>query len=498
MILDRTGLREAYPFSWRWLRIARRIGGWLTDAEGNALFELARRRTPQSDAMVVELGAWQGKSSVLLAAGLLGKNAPRLFCIDPFGEDENPQYQTAFYSPMAARMRHTLEEMFRRNIRRCGLASIVQPIKSHSCQAVLDWRQPIDILFIDASHDYESVHRDLLLWSPFLKVGGVVALRDVSATWPGPSRVMAEDLQPPYFGDLEQADSLLWAVKKTDHPLPVQPQPAVTTIPKSDFDARQREIARLSAERKYLIEELARHSGIPNQLRGVEYSLENAEAVLKRKLKLSTEAFAEAQHTVASLRASWSWKITAPLRLAADVVALLGSNPAHSGRVARPLKQWVRFRRLVWESGVFDERYYLKRYPDVAENKISPLYHFFLFGGPELRQPHLLFDTGYYLARNPEVAATGVNPLVHYLKWGAYEGRNPHPAFDSAYYLQQNPDVREMGLNPLAHYLGPGTPEGRNPNNWFDTSAYLDRNPEVAISGLNPLAHYLAMRENSR
>lgn len=498
MILDRTGLREAYPSSWRWLRIARRIGGWLTDAEGNALFELARNRAPQTDAIVVELGAWQGRSSVLLAAGLLGKKTPRLFSIDPFGEDENPEYQTAFYSPAAARMRHSLEEMFRQNIRRCGLAPIVQPVKSYSFRAVLDWRQPIDILFIDASHDYEAVHRDLLLWSPFVKVGGVVALHDVSATWPGPSRVMAEDLQPPYFGDLQQADSLLWAVKKTDGPLPVQPQLAVTTIPKSDFDARQREIARLAAHRDHLIEELERLSELNDPIARAGDLLEDCPATLRRKLQLSADACAEAEHAISSLRASWSWRITAPLRLAADFAAFLRGNPVHFARVAGPLKQWFVFRRLVRETDIFDRDYYLKRYPDVAQTRISPLLHFFLFGSTELRQPHLLFDTAYYLARNPEVAATGVNPLVHYLKWGAYEGRNPHPAFESAYYLQQNPDVREMGLNPLAHYLGPGTGEGRNPNSWFDTSAYLDRNPEVAISGLNPLAHYLAIRENSR
>ena len=132
--------------------------------------------------------------------------------------------------------------------------------------------------------------------------------------------------------------------------------------------------------------------------------------------------------------------------------------------MAGPLKQWFPFRRLVRETDIFDRDYYLKRYPDVAQTRISPLLHFFLFGSTELRYPHLLFDTAYYLARNSEVAATGVNPLVHYLKWGAYERKKSPPrAFESAYYLQQNPDVREMGLNPLAHYLGPGTGEGRNP-----------------------------------
>jgi predicted O-methyltransferase YrrM len=297
MISDSTGLREAYPASWRWLRIARRIGGWLTDAEANALFELARQKAPERDSVVVELGSWQGKSSVLLAAGLSAKHHPRLYCVDPFGEDENPRYQAQYYRPVISGMHLGLEEMFRRNIRRCGLTQIVQAIKGYSFDAVRSWDQPIDILFIDASHDYESVHRDLLLWSPFVKVGGIVALHDVSAAWPGPSRVMAEDLQPPYFGDLEQTDSLLRAVKKSGEPLPECPLVAVTTIPKSDFDARQREIARLLADRKQSAE---------------------ARSALERELHGATAALARAQHDNSSLRASWSWRITAPLRLLVD------------------------------------------------------------------------------------------------------------------------------------------------------------------------------------
>jgi hypothetical protein len=313
MISDRTGLREVYPASWRWLRIARRIAGWLTDAEANALFELARGRAPERDAVVVELGSWQGKSSVLLAAGLFTKHKPRLFCVDPFGEDENSRYQTEFYEPVISTMHLSLEEVFRRNIRRCGLTHIVQPIKGYSFDAVRSWQEPIDILFIDASHDYESVHRDLLLWSSFVKLGGIVALHDVSPAWPGPSRVMAEDLQPPYFGDLEQTDSLLWAVRKSGEPLHEHPQLAVTSIPKSDFDRREREIARLSAELKHLKEELRRT---------VE-----SRAAIERELQRSTVALTEAQQANSSLRASWSWRITAPLRLALDATVSLRGNP---------------------------------------------------------------------------------------------------------------------------------------------------------------------------
>jgi predicted O-methyltransferase YrrM len=547
MISDRTGLREAYPASWRWLRIARHIAGWLTDTEGNALFELARRSTPERNAVVVELGSWQGKSSVLLAAGLSGKTNPRLFCIDPFGVDENPRYQNEFYEPVISKMGLKLEEVFLRNVRRCGFKHFVEPIKGYSFEVVEGWQEPIDILFIDASHDYESVHRDLLLWAPFVKVGGMVALHDVSANWPGPSRVMAEDLQPPYFGGWGQADSLLWAIKKSDEPLPIHPEVDVTTIPKSDFDARQSEIARLTSDRKYLLEKTYSLEALLEELRCRAERAEAAlaelndraqraevaeatareeihclsrvitertavERILSERLRSSQELIrileqesqriatllAEAEHANRSLQRSWSWRITAPLRFIVDLAAFLRRcRLGAPGRGALlGIAQWLIFRRMVSESRIFDEHFYLERYRDVARSRQSPLYHFFVFGSTEGRRPHFLFDTTYYLKQNADVAASWMNPLVHYLKWGGYEGRKPHPDFDSAFYLLQNPDVRDLHVNPLSHYLGPGTPEGRNPNPWFDTSTYLNDNPQVAVSATNPLIHYLSKRSH--
>lgn len=74
-----------------------------------------------------------------------------------------------------------------------------------------------------------------------------------------------------------------------------------------------------------------------------------------------------------------------------------------------------------------------------------------------------LFDEKWYLEKNPDVAAAQVNPYRHYLLHGAYEGRNPSPRFDSRWYLKTYPDVRRSGMNPLVHYLRFGKSEGRIP-----------------------------------
>jgi GT2 family glycosyltransferase len=82
-----------------------------------------------------------------------------------------------------------------------------------------------------------------------------------------------------------------------------------------------------------------------------------------------------------------------------------------------------RNRRLIAKSGLFDEKYYLLRYPDIRKADIDPIKHYLKIGAKELRNPSEDFDTKYYLENNPDVEESGINPLVHYLRYGMYENR---------------------------------------------------------------------------
>jgi len=196
-----------------WLSYSHGIPGWLTDSEAHRLYMLARDVIPAGAPTAVELGSWQGKSSVMIAGGLVGRAGGRLLCIDPFGTDENPEYQRLYYDPLLSNMKRTLEQAFSDHMQQGGLSSVVHAIRGYSFEAVQTWTIPIDLLFIDANHGYDEVHRDFEQWTPFVRVGGVVALHDVSPAWPGPARVRDENLQPPMFGAFSQVDSLAWAVK---------------------------------------------------------------------------------------------------------------------------------------------------------------------------------------------------------------------------------------------------------------------------------------------
>jgi hypothetical protein len=81
--------------------------------------------------------------------------------------------------------------------------------------------------------------------------------------------------------------------------------------------------------------------------------------------------------------------------------------------------------RCIRASGLFDERWYLQRYPDVARAGLDPVEHYLVSGVDDGRNPSPDFNTRGYLTAHPDVATSGMNPLVHYIQFGQREGRRP-------------------------------------------------------------------------
>jgi lipopolysaccharide biosynthesis protein len=91
------------------------------------------------------------------------------------------------------------------------------------------------------------------------------------------------------------------------------------------------------------------------------------------------------------------------------------------GLFARRLREE---RQLIEASGLFDSRYYLRAYPDVAAAETDPIAHYLRFGAAEGRNPSAAFSTLSYAVAYPDVAGSGMNPLVHYILIGKAEGRS--------------------------------------------------------------------------
>ena len=145
------------------------IPGWLTDEEGEALYELAR--TCRGDGAIVEIGSWKGKSTVCLGLGSRAGHSARIYAIDPHADHRFGDFKT--------------------NVERAGIAELVTPIASLSQAAADDFDEPIELLFVDGSHEYDLVLEDFEKWVPKVIDGGWVAFHDT--TWTkGPRKVVGQ------------------------------------------------------------------------------------------------------------------------------------------------------------------------------------------------------------------------------------------------------------------------------------------------------------------
>jgi MMP 1-O-methyltransferase len=146
------------------------VEGWLTDEEGQALYSLAKECTGRGS--IVEIGSFKGRSTICLAMGSRAGHGVRIYAVD------------THYGPR-------LEE-FKQNIERAGIDDLVEPLAGRSQEVAFDFDEPIELLFIDGAHDYESVRQDFERWVPKLVEGGVVAMHDT--TWDEGPRRVAEEL----------------------------------------------------------------------------------------------------------------------------------------------------------------------------------------------------------------------------------------------------------------------------------------------------------------
>lgn len=187
------------------------IDGWLTIDEAIALFELAKQ-LPNEQPVAVEIGCWQGKSSVCLARGMKGKRGPQLVCIDPF-DASGDQQSSDTYASRKADLGGPLRTAFEQNLTAAGVREVVAVRPGFSHQHATSFREPIDLLFVDGDHGFDAVQRDYRDWAPKVRSGGFLVLHDVvHPVHEGPRRVVDEIVkQDPLWVDHRYVDSMFVA-----------------------------------------------------------------------------------------------------------------------------------------------------------------------------------------------------------------------------------------------------------------------------------------------
>ena len=176
------------------LAAARAARGFMPDDEGLALYEAAARAASAfPHAVLVEIGAWCGKSTVYLGAAAEAGGGV-LFSVDHHhGSEENQvgweHHDPDLVDPFDGRL-DTLPH-WRRTVARAGLEHCVVGVVGDSPTIAAAWRTPIAFCFIDGGHGSEPAWADYRGWSPHVAVGGWLAIHDV---FPDP----ADGGRPPY------------------------------------------------------------------------------------------------------------------------------------------------------------------------------------------------------------------------------------------------------------------------------------------------------------
>jgi hypothetical protein len=147
---------------------------------------------------------------------------------------------------------------------------------------------------------------------------------------------------------------------------------------------------------------------------------------------------------------------------------------------------------------VFDHKFYLQRYPDLAAaaaaspmtNRDFAEKHWKDNGIKEGRMGSPTWDPIYYAAAHPDVAAAFgteyYSMLNHFLNGGRQAGYRASAAFDPAYYYNRYGDLQTaIGWNPavlLDHFVLYGLNEGRQASAELAPAWYLGTSPGVEAS----------------
>jgi predicted O-methyltransferase YrrM len=141
-----------------------KIDGCLFPGEEIYLAQLAKNCSGKG--VIVEIGSYLGRSTVSLGLGSMQGSRTMIFTYDHFMGDPYMDVTLQQY------------ELLKNNILQAGVETIVITSTKPSNVAVKDFKDPIELLFIDADHTFEAVENDYLLWSPKVISGGFVAFHD--------------------------------------------------------------------------------------------------------------------------------------------------------------------------------------------------------------------------------------------------------------------------------------------------------------------------------
>lgn len=174
--------------------------GWMVAEELLWLHDNAKGKE-----RILEVGSWKGRSTHALATGA-GKTGGTVWAVDHFSGSvgEDVQHAEAKADP------DSVYRQFMDNLKDCKNVIVHRADSLEAAKCYPDGY--FDLLFLDGSHDYESVKSDLLAWGR--KCSGLLAGHDFADSWPGVVRAVRE-----VVGEPDSVRGSIWSKRVSAPPI---------------------------------------------------------------------------------------------------------------------------------------------------------------------------------------------------------------------------------------------------------------------------------------
>lgn len=162
----------------------KKVPGWC--AFSQLYMEMVAAAPKDRESLFVEVGSWLGRSAALMGTEIHNSRKPiRLICIDPWADGGPDLRDTRYFKDL----KQSPYDLFCANVQ--PVKEYLLPLRMPSFEAVEHIAdQSIDFLMLDGDHSYETVKKEIQLYLPKMKDGGVISGDDY--TWPGVKQAVDE------------------------------------------------------------------------------------------------------------------------------------------------------------------------------------------------------------------------------------------------------------------------------------------------------------------
>lgn len=150
------------------------VSGWFDESDKNFYDRMVNKYN--NGDIFVEIGSFKGRSASVMGVNIINSNKNiKFYCVDTWMGSEEHQKGALAEDPDV--VNGTLYQQFLKNI--APVKDVINVIRKASVEAASEFEdRSLSFVFIDASHDYENVKKDINAWYSKVKSGGTLAGHD--------------------------------------------------------------------------------------------------------------------------------------------------------------------------------------------------------------------------------------------------------------------------------------------------------------------------------